>query len=471
MTSRDGEYWRSGALPLIDSDAIGDIIAAASDISLVISDTGTILSISVNASHKSLGKLDHWVGRDIRETVTIESVPKLEAQIAALTADGPPLPPTELNHVDGGEWEFPALYSLRSIGSDGAILMMGRDLRPIAEMQQQLVKAQMALEHDYEAQRESDTRFRVLMEKASEAFFYLATSTGLITEANPAAAKLLGIAAGDLIGSHVAEVFDGRRKSELLSAISNAAVAESAEPLDLQARRSNRNIILSPYAFRAAGERMLLCKLVTEAGVVTPTNDISELATSLYVDGVDAIAFTDRDGLIKGANEAFLALIDAADQSQVTGRTLADFLVRGALDQRVMIENAMRTGHMRLFATKLSAAYGGETSVEISVTHLSDRAAPRLAFVIRDASRADALRSVNAAGGDDGAKSAMELVGSATLKEIVAETTDVVEKMCIETAVELTNNNRVAAAEMLGLSRQSLYVKLRKFGLLSRDGE
>ncbi len=51
----------------------------------------------------------------------------------------------------------------------------------------------------------------------------------------------------------------------------------------------------------------------------------------------------------------------------------------------------------------------------------------------------------------------------------MAETTDVVEKMCIQTAVELTRNNRVAAAEMLGLSRQSLYVKLRKFDLLTRD--
>jgi DNA-binding NtrC family response regulator len=74
---------------------------------------------------------------------------------------------------------------------------------------------------------------------------------------------------------------------------------------------------------------------------------------------------------------------------------------------------------------------------------------------------------------DEGVRSVMELVGSATLKDIVAETTNVVEKMCIETAVELTMNNRVAAAEMLGLSRQSLYVKLRKYGLLSRneDGE
>jgi len=44
-----------------------------------------------------------------------------------------------------------------------------------------------------------------------------------------------------------------------------------------------------------------------------------------------------------------------------------------------------------------------------------------------------------------------------------------IEKICIETAIELTQNNRAAAAEMLGLSRQSLYVKLRKFDLLTRD--
>ncbi|MEC8760452.1 MAG: helix-turn-helix domain-containing protein, partial [Pseudomonadota bacterium] len=54
-------------------------------------------------------------------------------------------------------------------------------------------------------------------------------------------------------------------------------------------------------------------------------------------------------------------------------------------------------------------------------------------------------------------------VGSATLKEIVTDTTDVIEKICIEAALEITNNNRAAAADLLGLSRQSLYVKLSKF--------
>ena len=51
------------------------------------------------------------------------------------------------------------------------------------------------------------------------------------------------------------------------------------------------------------------------------------------------------------------------------------------------------------------------------------------------------------------------------LKELVRETTDVIERLCIEAALELTGDNRASAAEILGLSRQSLYVKLRRYGL------
>ena len=57
-----------------------------------------------------------------------------------------------------------------------------------------------------------------------------------------------------------------------------------------------------------------------------------------------------------------------------------------------------------------------------------------------------------------------ELIGRVPLKDLVRETTDVIEKLCIEAALELTGDNRASAAEVLGLSRQSLYVKLRRFG-------
>ena len=58
-----------------------------------------------------------------------------------------------------------------------------------------------------------------------------------------------------------------------------------------------------------------------------------------------------------------------------------------------------------------------------------------------------------------------ELVGRVSLKELVREATDVVERLCIEAALRSTRDNRASAAEMLGLSRQSLYSKMHRYGL------
>ena len=52
------------------------------------------------------------------------------------------------------------------------------------------------------------------------------------------------------------------------------------------------------------------------------------------------------------------------------------------------------------------------------------------------------------------------------MKTFVREMTDLIERLCIEAALELVGENRASAAEMLGLSRQGLYVKLRRYGLV-----
>ena len=64
-----------------------------------------------------------------------------------------------------------------------------------------------------------------------------------------------------------------------------------------------------------------------------------------------------------------------------------------------------------------------------------------------------------------------ELVGRMPLKDIVRETTDLIEQLCIEAALQLTGDNRASAAEMLGLSRQSLYIKLRRYGIGDLGGD
>ena len=64
-----------------------------------------------------------------------------------------------------------------------------------------------------------------------------------------------------------------------------------------------------------------------------------------------------------------------------------------------------------------------------------------------------------------------ELVGRVPLKNLVRETTDLIERLCIEAALELTGDNRASAAEMLGLSRQGFYAKLRRYGLGDLDDD
>ena len=49
-----------------------------------------------------------------------------------------------------------------------------------------------------------------------------------------------------------------------------------------------------------------------------------------------------------------------------------------------------------------------------------------------------------------------ELIGRVSLKDLVREATDMIERLYIEAALEMTGDNRASAAEMLGLSRQSL---------------
>ncbi|MEO1718781.1 MAG: helix-turn-helix domain-containing protein, partial [Pseudomonadota bacterium] len=96
---------------------------------------------------------------------------------------------------------------------------------------------------------------------------------------------------------------------------------------------------------------------------------------------------------------------------------------------------------------------------------VSDGEPPCMGFVIRsvggrlkgDISPRGAL--------PDAVEQMRDLVGRVPLKDLVRETTDIIERMCIEAALEITNDNRASAAEILGLSRQSLYVKLRRYGL------
>ena len=120
---------------------------------------------------------------------------------------------------------------------------------------------------------------------------------------------------------------------------------------------------------------------------------------------------------------------------------------------------------MRLFATRLRGEYGSENEVEISAVAAPNNGGQSYGFIIRNVGQRLKAAIPTEPKLPRSVEQLTELVGRLSLKEIVRQTTDVIERLCIEAALELTGNNRASAAEMLGLSRQSLYVKLRRYDL------
>jgi transcriptional regulator PpsR len=152
--------------------------------------------------------------------------------------------------------------------------------------------------------------------------------------------------------------------------------------------------------------------------------------------------------------------------SQLYGQPLENWLVRGGVDWGVLLTNLRSQAVVKAFATELRAMAGYPMAVEISALSIGGDET-HYAFYIKDVVRLRAQETPSATGMAGSVAELSRLVGRMPMKDIVGETIDMIEKMCIQSALELTNNNRASAAEMLGLSRQSLYVKLRRFGMVS----
>jgi transcriptional regulator PpsR len=179
----------------------------------------------------------------------------------------------------------------------------------------------------------------------------------------------------------------------------------------------------------------------------------------------DGYVVTGTDGRIVTANAAFLDMLQLASVEQVRDAPIEQWLGRSAVDFGVLTSNLAQWGTVRLFATSLRGAYGATTDVEISAVTLLNDGKSWYGLAIRDVGRRLPADSRVGRELPRSVEQLTELIGRVSLKDLVREATDMIERLGIEAALELTNDNRASAAELLGLSRQSLYLKLRRHGL------
>jgi DNA-binding NtrC family response regulator len=81
----------------------------------------------------------------------------------------------------------------------------------------------------------------------------------------------------------------------------------------------------------------------------------------------------------------------------------------------------------------------------------------------------DVGRRINLSSDDTNLRSSLgaiaERIGKTPLRKLVKDTVGVVERHYVKSALDLANDNRTVAAELLGLSRQSLYAKLNRYDM------
>ena len=454
------------ALGDLDGETAAALVAAAADLALVLDRDGVIRDLA--CSNDELARLGcgRWLGRAWIDTVTVESRPKIEA----LLHESPGRPHTrwrQVNHPLGREADLPILYTVVRLGRDARTVALGRDLRSIATLQRRLVDAQQAMERDYARLRYIETRYRLLFQMSGEAILVVDATTQKVLEANPAAGRLLAGSLGEILGRGFLEAFAVDSALTVQALLAGIRATGRANSVRARLVDGAEEVIVSASLFPQGAGALLLVHLVPSRPEAQPASLPEGKARLLtVVESIpDGFVVTDPDGRILAVNAAFLQLVELPGEPQALGEPLERWLGRPGIDLPVLVANLNRHGTVRLFATTLRGEHGTVSEVEITGVAVPTGERPCFGFALRDVGRRLGPSAREERGLPRSAAQLAELVGRVPLKELVRETTDVIERLCIETALEMTGDNRASAAELLGLSRQSLYVKLRRYGL------
>lgn len=443
-------------LPPFDVDMAARLAMIAGDVVLVLDEAGRIVDYTADA--REFPDVAQWLGRDWLDTVSTESKPKVMEMLASARRGGGQHW-REINQ-QGGEGNVPLRVMLFSLGAGAGSIVVGRDLREAAALQQRLLQAQQSLERDYLRLRQLEARYRMLLELTPEPVLIVDGDSFRVREANHAAHELFRSRPGALQGGKFPTLFAKSVRDHVIAFLGSAMVSHGLQPIEAEVEGGTA-ILLAASGFRERGGQFLMVRLTS----ASHAGQQRASATARVIEVMpDAFVLTDARMIIREANAAFVELVAAASADQLRGRALGDFVGRPGIDLELIDGQLTKHDSARNVTTVVGARDGfdGEP-VELSAVRAGDDQGS-YGFVIRPIGRrlrdlpptGDAPRSV---------EQLTELVGRMSLRDIVRESTDLIERLCIEAALDYTANNRASAAEILGLSRQSLYSKLHRYGL------
>ena len=402
--------------------------------------------------------IDEWRGRAWTDTVSDGVTSKVVRMLADARQSGVSAF-RQVNQRFPSGLEVPMEYTTVRLGGNAGLIAVGRNLNAVAELQSRLIAAQQAMEQEYWKLREVETRYRLLFDASNEAVLLLKADTLRIMEANPAAIRALGLARGrDLLpemGPEEREAFQAMLQRVRQSGRAPGILLHlGPERTGWLVRASLMTSDLGP---------MFLMQLASTGAPQTSSGGNELPALEGFLDRLpDAVVMLDRDGIIRQVNRAFLDLVQVGGEGALLGGSLGRWLSRPGADLGVLLANLHRHGSVRVFATTIQGELGGETTVEISAVGNTPSRPDHIVLIARDVGR-------RISGVDNGVTlqaalaSVIEQSSKASLRTLVRDTVGLVERHYIAAALDLSEGNRTAAAEILGMSRQGFYKKLAQY--------
>ena len=449
-------------------DWAAKLITATSEVALVVDRGGIIRHVEFSGTEAPVDGAEGWIGMPWVDTVTSESRGKIEQMLREATTSGTTRR-RQVNHPSRAGADIPVAYNAVR-AEDGSVVAVGRDLRAISTLQQRLVDTQQAMERDYWKLRHVETRYRLLFQLSTDAIVVVDADTMKVVDASNAASRLFDLPAEKLIGRAFPlgiAAGSARAMEDLLAA---ARTTGHAGDVRITLADDRGESLASASCFRQENLTLLLVRL-SRFAAPAGASATREQVLALVQAAPDACVITDAEGEIVYANRAFLDLAQLASEEQVKARSLGNWVGRPGADLQVFLSTLKKHGVVRVAASSVRGELGLSSEIELSAVTLTSPDGPGIGFIMRDVGRRVATVPHGARDLTKAVEDLTALVGRVSLPTLVKDTTDLVERHFIEAALELTGDNRTTAAEVLGLSRQTLYVKLRRHGLSGADSD
>ena len=437
------------------------LLASVADLRLTLNETGGVQAVDANSELLRHLPRDAMIGRPWLELVReSDKVVAADALSAALREPGT-AHRMDVALTKGPEEEpVPMTCWLCANADDNTAQLACVDLRGETNLRQQLVNAQRTLEQDYWSNRRLEARYRRMLEMVADGFLVVDDLSGRVLEANSVAANLLNLEEGALVG-RVFPVGLSNEGMRVLTELQREARSTTAVVQGQVDTTDNDTLSIGVTCLRQGNETRLLIRLAT---ISESPSDLG-LGGDSFETSPDGILITDLNGAVVAANSAYLDMACIQDAQQATGRRADRWLGRSIVDLDVLLSNIHPDRPLQLFSSVLRTELGTRLDIELSAVQTEHSGKPLILMFIRDVSRRIGAEESTEVHLPRSIEQITGRVGRVPLKQLVRESTDVIEALCIEAALKLTQDNRAAAAELLGLSRQSLYTKLRRFDI------